>query len=121
MKKEGILKKQLCLPYCPYYKPGKNEELACRGYGVVERLLEGGKHVSFPRSGKGRQPVGEAVSAVREQVCTPCAFHDEDCDFILTGGSASPCGGFLLLAYLLEAGEITIDDIQETVDKRRTP
>ena len=32
------LTQAVCLRLCSYYKPGRNEELACRGYLVLERL-----------------------------------------------------------------------------------
>ena len=47
MSKRGSLEQTLCLKYCAYYKPGKNEELACRGYTVVERFIREGKGIVF--------------------------------------------------------------------------
>ncbi len=41
------LVKNLCANFCSYYKPAKKEELACRGFIVVKRLIEMGKHIPF--------------------------------------------------------------------------
>jgi predicted ATPase len=45
-------------------------------------------------------------------MCGFCSFFESDCDFILTGGKALPCGGFVLLRQLLDAGEVTIEEIK---------
>jgi hypothetical protein len=45
MEGASSLVKTLCLKHCSYYKPGKNEELACRGFHVVERLMQSGRTI----------------------------------------------------------------------------
>jgi hypothetical protein len=101
----------LCLNFCQYYKPGKNEDLACRGYAVVGRLIESGKTVPLHRPRKMKVPGKAATQELKDLVCAACPFHEADCDFILTGGTAAPCGGVLLLLHLLGSGEITIEEI----------
>ncbi len=103
--------RQLCLQFCPYYKSSKNEELACGGFVEVQSLLEKGRRISFDMRGRAVGP--ETVRALMRKVCTACPFYGEDCDFILKGGAASPCGGFLLLGQLVDEGTISVDDVGE--------
>jgi hypothetical protein len=100
--------KTLCLNFCTYYRPGKNEELACRGYEVVARLVRQGRSLDFAVSDR-KFDRGRAESLV-ERICVRCNFQKDGCDFMLDR-EAPPCGGFLLLARLLEAGTITLEDI----------
>lgn len=110
MKKKAALNSTLCRNFCPYYKPQKNEDLACQGYLAVQRLIAGGKRISLDK--RDRLMSGTASEeALKQAMCRACSFYESDCDFILTGGESSPCGGFVLLSRLLAAGEITIDDI----------
>jgi hypothetical protein len=103
------LSEQLCLPFCPYYKPSKDGALACRGYVEVKLLMEKGGRISFQRRGGA---VGiETVKALLRKMCPVCPFYEEDCDFILKGDEASPCGGFLLLGQLVDDGTVSVDDV----------
>jgi len=45
-------------------------------------------------------------------VCTVCSFQKADCDFILSGGTAPPCGGYALLLHLLGSGDLTLEEIE---------
>lgn len=103
------LVQRLCLHFCPYYKSSKNEELACRGFIEVQSLVEKGRQISFHGRGGAVRP--ETVTALVQKICKVCQFHNEDCDFILKGHKAPPCGGFLLLGHLVDEGTIYIDDI----------
>jgi hypothetical protein len=96
--------------FCPYYKPGKNEELVCRGYVVVDRLRQGGKSISFRRS-KKKIMAPATVEDLRKALCAACDFHENDCDFFQDRTSPS-CGGFAVLAQLLESGGVTIDEVR---------
>lgn len=111
MEKKSELAAILCLNFCAYYKPGKNEALACEGFAVVQRLIEGGRKLSLKKRGSSATKPATA-QALRANVCRACSFHASDCDFILTGGKAAPCGGFALLSLLLDEGEITLEDIK---------
>jgi len=102
------LEQTLCLQYCAYYKPDKNEALACRGYVVVERCLREGK--SLVLDGHRREFVPATAELIVNKMCTACDFYEHDCDF-MQDRAAWPCGGLVLLSQLLEAGVITIEDI----------
>ncbi len=102
----------LCRTMCVYFKPGKNEEMMCQGFVVVQNIKRRGKDLSLSR------PRGSAsastLEGLRKRVCAVCSFQPSDCDFILTGGTATPCGGLSLLSHLLERGEITLAEIEES-------
>jgi hypothetical protein len=109
MKKDAYLCQTLCLMFCSYYKPGKNEELVCRGYAVVDRMRQRGRSVSFKKSKKRAAPA--TVEDLRKALCAVCDFHEHDCDFFQDRAAPS-CGGFALLAQLLESGDIALQDIK---------
>jgi len=100
---------KLCLKFCPYYKPGKNEELACKGYTVVERLIQSGRRIDFEKYGLEFDNTDQ--EAVRQRMCMACAFHEQDCDFMLDR-TAPPCGGFALVMQLLGSGVMTVEDVE---------
>jgi hypothetical protein len=110
MKKNKTLIQTLCLPYCRYYKPGRNEELLCGGAVVLRRLIESGRNLSIEE--KPRQDVGREVQElIIRQVCGFCEFREQDCDFS-QDRKARPCGGYELISRLLLAGVIAIEDIR---------
>ncbi len=107
---KGInLEEKLCLNFCPYYKPGKMNELACMGFLVLERLLKKGKEIPFDKSAKILNGITEETLV--QNMCVFCPFYESDCDFIQKEEKALPCGGFILLGHLLETKIIAIDDI----------
>jgi hypothetical protein len=108
MKKNLPLNKMLCLHFCAYYKPGRNEQLACRGYEVVDRLMQAGKIPPLDNAGSDFDRI-RAESMVKV-MCSACGFQKDGCDFMLDR-SAPPCGGFVLLAQLIETGAIVIEDV----------
>jgi len=103
------LEKRLCKNFCPYYKPLKSEGLACKGFSVVENLLQGGKKITFRKSEKVLDI--STVEMLVQTMCITCPFYETDCDFIQYRKGSLPCGGFTLLGQLLESDSITIDDI----------
>jgi hypothetical protein len=110
MKKNATLVQTLCLPYCRYYKPGRNEELLCRGAVVIQRLLESGRSLS-PEEKPGQDAGRKVQEPVIRLVCGACEFREQDCDFV-QDRKARPCGGFELISSLLVAGVIAIEDIK---------
>ena len=122
------MKSEVCEEFCPYYKPAKDESLACLGYLVIEKLIGKGINISCE---KRERPLDSAVSGrLSRDLCVKCPFYDNDCDFAMVyrsnregkpassilpkdgegqlleekGSTMVPCGGFTLLGYLL--GEI---------------
>jgi len=103
----------LCRNFCQYYKPGKNEELTCRGFVVAHKILQKGRRLSLERPDTLSLPDAGTVEALRGSLCGACEFRAGDCDFILTG-AATPCGGFILLSHLLGTGELTLAEIEKS-------
>ena len=111
--KQGKADTRLCRNFCQYYKPGKNEELACQGFVVVHRLIEKGRRLSQEKPRRTAAPDARTIEGLKERVCTACSFRAADCDFILSGGTASPCGGYALLFHLLGRGDLTREELDE--------
>jgi len=109
MSKKDLVR-NLCGNFCSYYKPSKEEELACRGFIVVEQMIKAGKKVSF--EGAGKRPSRLKAAELGESLCPTCPFYERDCDYILQEGEARPCGGFIFLGLLLDDGIICIDDVR---------
>jgi hypothetical protein len=109
MKKEALVQ-TLCLPFCAYYKPGRNEELLCRGALIVERLMQSGRDVIIGEAEliNPDEAVPELLARV---VCGACDFREHDCDFA-QDRQARPCGGYILLSRLLVSKTISIEDIR---------
>jgi hypothetical protein len=107
--KTDLLKIKLCFRFCPYYKPGKNEELACRGFTVAVQLMRRGRQIAFEKYGMQFDTTQEEL--LRQRMCPACAFHEQDCDFMLDR-TARPCGGFVLVSQLLGSGVITLEEIE---------
>jgi hypothetical protein len=103
------LVKTLCLKYCSYYKPSKNEELACRGFSVVERLMQTGRTIPLENTGVSGDK--QVMDQLVQSLCSVCIFHEHDCDYFQDRVS-QPCGGFVLLSQLLGSGKITIAEIK---------
>jgi len=103
---------KLCANLCSYFKPGKNEELACHGYIVVQRLLDSGMRISLARPVRTVCPADTPRKRLEELVCGRCSFREHDCDYVVTGGAAPSCGGLLLLLHLVGTGEISLDEIE---------
>jgi len=102
----------LCRNFCQYYKPGRNEELACQGFVVVHRLIEKGGKLSQERPLRTAVPDAKTAEGLKGRVCAACAFREADCDFVLSGGTASPCGGYALLLHLLGSGDLTLEELE---------
>jgi hypothetical protein len=108
------LKNRLCEDCCPHFKPGKNDELSCKGYLIIEKLLQDGKDIPFQKADRVLAETTE--QALTRYMCVACPFYEENCDFIGHGKNSPPCGGFTLLGQLLESSNITIADIIRNVE-----
>ncbi|MBI5103198.1 MAG: hypothetical protein HZB33_15390 [Nitrospirae bacterium] len=104
------LKQGLCGNFCAYYKPGKDEVLACLGYSLIERLDSSGTGIDFtPRTDNFAPAVAETLAA---ELCRACPFYEDGCDYVSGVEGSSPCGGFILSGHLISEGVISIDDIR---------
>jgi hypothetical protein len=113
----------LCKKICAYFKPAKKEDIVCEGFIVIERLLRNGNPIVFDKPDTWR--AYEAQKMLMQDMCALCPFYQNDCDFILFELSPPldqeetkrplPCGGFILLAHLLESKIIKIDDIRNII------
>jgi hypothetical protein len=112
MQKKGKTDRTLCLNFCRYYKPGKNEDLLCQGIVIVHDIMRGGKKLQLERPVRAAVPNAATLEELKGRVCAVCAFRRSDCDYMLTGGTAPPCGGFVLLSHLLGTGELMLEEIR---------
>lgn len=112
------LRADLCNKFCIYFKPSRNEDLACEGFVVIEKLINRGKPIAFDKPDKLYEYANHEM--LIHALCTRCPFYQNDCDFILAVLSPPlhdgrqkplPCGGFILLKHLLESNILQIDDI----------
>ncbi len=108
MGKNKTLVQKLCLPYCAYYKPGRNEEFLCQGALVFHRLMEAGRPVAPAKP--GAKPDPGTIELIVNKLCMACDFQEHDCDFMEDRHSPA-CGGFVLLSQLVLSGQIVIDEI----------
>jgi len=105
------LRSELCARFCPYYRPGKKEDLACNGFLVIECLIKEGRQIPFFVTAE--RPDAAIREKLLRDLCAACPFFEDGCDFVRQKEGSSPCGGFILLAYLLGANIITIDNIRD--------
>ncbi len=114
MKTTHSLGQTVCLKYCSYYKPGKNEELACRCSLVVEQIMHSGKP-RVPGTFK-KEHDHSAAETIIQKICRECDFYERDCDF-MQDPAAPPCGGMVVLTQLLRLKKISVDDLVTTNKK----
>jgi hypothetical protein len=108
MGKNKTLVQNLCIPYCAYYKLGRNEELLCRCAIVIKRWIQEGREIVPEKLGV--QPDHTTIELIVKKMCIACDFHENDCDF-MEDRHAPACGGFVLLSKLVMSGQIVISDI----------
>lgn len=109
MVKNKALIQMLCLPFCIYYKPGKNEEFLCRGAVIAERLMRSGRNLLAGQKNLC-VPDHDTIELAVRLLCSACGFRENDCDFA-QDRQAHPCGGFVFLSRLLDTKTILAGDI----------
>lgn len=108
-------KDYICRPFCMFYKDGQKEEMACQGALVVESLVNQ-RRISSEQlclSVKDHQLCLKHKDTLTRYVCRQCPFMKEDCDFQSTSPSddLEPCGGYIVLACLIENRVIDTRDV----------
>ncbi|MDA8079175.1 MAG: hypothetical protein M0Z79_09595 [Nitrospiraceae bacterium] len=102
------LREQLCGRYCSFYKPSRDEAVACGGYRVIEKLSATMSLDLVSCAETSSSYTRERISAV---LCAACPFYRDDCDFARNVTDAPPCGGLIAIASLVEQDSISIDDL----------
>ena len=105
------LQKIICARFCNYYKPDKNEKLACQGFLITAELFRRNKKLNFPET--SRKPAPDIQEELIRHVCNICPFHEHDCDFYELREGVSPCGGLIFLGILLAEHLVTVDNIKD--------
>jgi len=117
MKKEALVE-LLCAGYCSFYRPEKDEDLACKGFIILERLLDEQKEV--PARTEKMVLSTKTENDLFQALCTGCPFFEQDCDYASwkrgEGGNEPceamyPCGGFLCLGHCIDHGTVDIQDV----------
>ena len=102
----------LCVNFCTYYKPGRNEELECQGSVAVRRLIDKGRALSQERPRTISVPDPRVLEELKGRVCSVCSFREAHWDYAASVGVAEPCGGFVLLSHLLGTGDLKVEEIE---------
>ena len=114
--------RNVCAGCCSFYKPGKDEELACKGFLVLGDLTLRWDEIAVNSQKKMIQ--GETRDNLYRILCVHCPFFDDGCDFAAgrrgetreaAQEDAAPCGGFLFLGACLEQGSIDIQTINQVI------
>jgi hypothetical protein len=113
-------KNYVCSPYCMFFKEGKNEEMACRGAEVIEKMVM--QHLidpnTLPRFEKNSRWWKNYKKIFGKYICSACAFREQNCNFVSGAIEAGeedkiePCGGFILLALLIENDFIDMTSLE---------
>jgi hypothetical protein len=114
--------RNVCAGYCSFYKPGKDEELACKGFLVLGDLALRKDEIALNVQEKMIQD--ETRDRLYGILCVRCPFFEDGCDFAAgrrgetretAQEDATPCGGFLFLGACLEQGSIDIQAINQVI------
>ncbi len=98
-----------------FYKEGRKEEVTCQAAGVAADLVQQRRISLEQLSAPGKDPklwLKHKITLTRH-VCRQCLFMKADCDFQSEASSEDlePCGGYVVLACLLENQDIDIVDV----------
>lgn len=99
-------KDYICRPFCMFYKEEQKEEMACQGVLVLESLVNQSL-ISIEQLKSLAKDYGICLKhkdTLTRYMCRQCPFMEKDCDFQSTAAShdLEPCGGYMVLAGLIE-------------------
>ena len=116
------LVKVLCAPYCSFFRPGKDEELACNGFSVLMKLAASGLEIGVRPEKRDLQEKTE--KDLFDAMCSRCPFFKEDCDYASwqrgelaarLRKEVNPCGGFFFLGLCIEHGSMDIQVVNRVI------
>ncbi|MFO7930158.1 MAG: hypothetical protein ACQETG_05005 [Thermodesulfobacteriota bacterium] len=112
-------KDYICRPLCMFFSEDEKEEMACLGARAAAVLYENGiiKPGQIKDILKQRDVWEKHRADLGSVLCSACEFRQEDCDFQSPEPSddLEPCGGYILLAYLLEKRELDIRQVEKAL------
>jgi radical SAM protein with 4Fe4S-binding SPASM domain len=106
MKKEiPQVVERVCSDQCSYFKPGAKEDLACRGYAVLQGFIARHPEAMEQMARTKHEPFEDVHHyLLHHLLCRYCDFFIADCDFTDPQNHAQvlPCGGYVVLDKLLQ-------------------
>ncbi|MCF8025003.1 MAG: hypothetical protein K9K82_05900 [Desulfobacteraceae bacterium] len=112
-------KDYICRPLCMFFAEDEKEEMACLGARAAARLYENGGigPEEIRNIIKDREVWEKHRADLGHVLCRACEFCAEDCDFQSPepSGDLEPCGGYILLAHLIEQNAISIKDVEKVI------
>jgi len=98
-----------------FYKEGRKEEVTCRAARVAADLAQQRRipHKRLSASVKDPKLWLKHKITITREVCRQCLFMKADCDFQSQAPSEDlePCGGYVVLACLLENQDIEFVEV----------
>ena len=123
MKNEDLITK-ICIPFCSFYKEGK-EEMLCRGADIFRRIFSHSRGKYF-LSLFDRNEICPSViyqtGEFLEKVCKNCEFYITGCDFTDPDFKrySPPCGGYIAIVSLIKEDKITLQELLDAEDECRS-
>lgn len=117
--KKTDFKDYICRPLCMFFSEDEKEDMACLGARVAARLCQNGK-ISEEKTrniSKDRGVWERHRSDLGIIMCRACEFKAEDCDFQSPrpADDLEPCGGYILLAHLIENRALDITELEKAL------
>ena len=113
MKDRPELIAAICRPHCRFFKPGVKEDMTCGGYEEIARRAAADMIARWASMFSKEAPPKECAHDPRIErlICDQCDFRVDGCDFMAAEppAGAVPCGGYVLIKRLAEAGEPEVE------------
>ncbi len=110
----------VCRGYCTFYKNDKDEQMACQGFIVAEKLMKDEWLPVPDKSDMSRQCDNDLARIL----CPVCPFVVDGCDYAAWSrkdllradqSGIQPCGGFLFLAACIEQAIVDIGSLNRVM------
>ncbi len=110
----------VCGGYCTFYKKDRQEQMACQGLIVAEKLLRD-EELPVPDKIDISRQAGDSLSRI---LCPVCPFVVDGCDYAAWSrnellsteqSGVQPCGGFLFLAACIDRGIVDIGSVNRVI------